>query len=84
METTKTNNQPKKVKNRSTMPAELTLTGIVLGYITSGLLGGASEMHLVKLSTSTSHWVGALLITYVIVGTAAVIHLGVKFLLKKG
>lgn len=78
-------NQPtKKPSNAKLYAVEGTLTAIMLGFISAGLLGGANLMRFIHLPERAAHIVGAMLIAYVIVITATAVHLGVKFALKKG
>lgn len=78
--------QPTKTSsnNAKLYTIEATLTVIMLGFISAGLLGGANLMKFIHLPEHAAHVVGAMLIAYVIVITATAVHLGVKFALKKG
>ncbi len=75
----------KKTKNNSIKAGEIFLTGIVFGIVGASLIGGFGLMGLVQLPSIVSHWVGAILIAYVLLGGIVITHLCVKqILVKKG
>lgn len=59
------------------------LTVIFLGFIVSGLVGGVNLLGIIKLSHRVALYIGAALVAYVIVGTIVIVHLAVKFILRK-
>lgn len=80
----KDNPQTKRIKGKTeTIGAEVALTGIMFGLLSVALLGGWHLMGLIKLPPTASHWVGAALVGYMLVGGIIITHLCVKHLLNK-
>lgn len=75
------NKKPKR--DIGAIASELVLTAVVLGFIISGLLGGASLTGHITLPAAAERGMGGLLIGYVVVGTALAVHFGIKFLTRK-
>ena len=69
--------------NYKLIAGESALTAIVFGIVGVSLLGGFELLGLIKLPATVSHYVGAALIAYTVVGGIAITHLCVKHLLNK-
>ena len=74
-------NTPKR--DYKLMAEEASLTVVVLGFIISGLLGGAHLVGHIDLPEAWQRAIGGALVAYVLVGTMLAVHFGIKFLMTR-
>ena len=72
-----------KTENVKQIAEEISLTAIALGFILSGLLGGADLTRHIQLPISWERIIGGVLMGYVLVGTGMAVHFGIKYITRK-
>lgn len=91
----KNNNQTAPAKNQNRnwgatfnkarlVAEESSITFVLLGYVVSGVLGGAALMGQITISPELQRAVGAAMVSYVMFSVMLAIYFAVKFVTKKG